>query len=116
MGGGTQAAEKVGRLLGDALPVTVVFLLSLALAAWLIFRIRARFRDHADSAAEERQMLSQMGELHREGGLSQEEFRSIKGRLTQRVDDSARQTGTDRQTGMDAASRRQAGGQGRQQG
>src|SRR3990172_5856220 len=85
MGGGTQAAEKVGRLLGDALPVKVVFLLSLALAAWLIYQIRARFRDRADSAAEERQMLSQWGELHREGGLSQEEFRSIKGRLTQRV-------------------------------
>jgi hypothetical protein len=47
-------------------------------AAWLLFRIRARFRDHEDPAEDNHRLLMQLGEMHRQGGLSEEEFRSIK--------------------------------------
>jgi hypothetical protein len=59
----------------------VALFVVLAGAVWLVLRIRARFRDREDPAVEHRRMLMQMGDLHREGGLSDEEFRSIKGRL-----------------------------------
>jgi hypothetical protein len=62
-----------------------------AVAAWLLFRIRARYRDHEDPAADHRQLLMQMGEMHREGGLSEEEFRSIKSRLIEPLDHSTRE-------------------------
>ena len=62
----------------------------LAVAAWLILRIRARFRDRDDPAEEGHQMLMQMGELHRRGGLSEAEYRSIKSKLSGTVDHSMR--------------------------
>jgi len=81
--------------LEDLLFPSIAFLLLLVLAAWLIFRIRARFRDRADSTADDQQMLLQLGDLRREGDLSEEEYRSIKGKLTLRTDDPARRTGPD---------------------
>jgi hypothetical protein len=49
-----------------------------AIAVWLLFRIRARFRDSEDPAEDNHRLLMQVGEMHRRGGLSEEEFRSIK--------------------------------------
>lgn len=62
----------------------------LAVAVWLVLRIRARFRDREDPEEEGHQMLMQMGELHRRGGLSDEEYRSIKCKLSGTVDHSMR--------------------------
>jgi len=62
----------------------------LAVAAWLVLRIRARFRDRDDPTEGDHQMLMQMGELHRRGGLSDQEFRSIKSKLSGPVDQSMR--------------------------
>lgn len=62
----------------------------LAVAAWLVLRIRARFRDREDPTEGDHQMLMQMGELHRRGGLSDQEFRSIKSKLSGPVDQSMR--------------------------
>jgi hypothetical protein len=62
----------------------------LAVAAWLILRIRARFRDREDPEEEGHQMLMHMAELHRQGGLSDEEYRSIKCKLSGTVDHSMR--------------------------
>jgi hypothetical protein len=59
-------------------------------AAWLILRVRARFRDREDPAEARRHLLMQMGELHHEGGLSDEEYRSIKGRLIRPADETTR--------------------------
>jgi uncharacterized membrane protein len=61
-----------------------------AVTAWFLFRVRARFRDHEDPAEDKRRMLMQMGEMHRQGGLSEEEFRSIKSRLIEPLDHSTR--------------------------
>ena len=62
----------------------------LAVAAWLVLRIRARFRDREDPTEGGHQMLMQMGELHRQGGLSDQEYRSIKSKLSGPVDQSMR--------------------------
>ena len=62
----------------------------LAVAAWLVLRIRARFRDREDPTEGDHQMLMQMGELHRQGGLSDQEYRSIKSKLSAPVDHSTR--------------------------
>lgn len=62
----------------------------LLLAAWAISRIRARYRGHADRDAIDSQLLMRMRELEREGVLTEEEFRSIKGRLGDRMSDPAK--------------------------
>lgn len=98
------ASVKLADLLQRLWPPVLGFLLLIVVAAWVISRIRSRYRDRADSAEVERQMLLQMGELRRGGDLSEMEYRSIKGRLTQRLDDSARRPGQQPLTGLDAAS------------
>jgi len=68
----------------------LILFVILAVAAWLLFRIRARFRDHEDPAEDAHRLLMQLGEMHRQGGLSEEEFRSIKSRLIEPLDHSTR--------------------------
>ncbi len=66
------------------------------IAAWLFYRIRARSRDRDDPAAAEQQMLTQLEDLRREGDLTEEEFRLIKGQLVKRIaatDGRRRETG-----------------------
>ena len=60
--------------------------------AWIIVRVRAVYRDDDDPAENVNQMLSEIREMYEEGKLSEEEFRSIKGRLT-RHEDSASKAG-----------------------
>jgi hypothetical protein len=55
----------------------------LVLLLWGTLRLRSWFRDSAAHDESEARMLSEMHELHREGGLSEEEFRLIKSRLAQ---------------------------------
>lgn len=63
---------------------------AIAVAAWVIVRLRARYRDNEDPAGSDQGMLLHVGELHRQGHLSEEEYRSIKGRLVRRLDGSLR--------------------------
>jgi len=82
----------------SALPFAGLVLI-LLLAAWLIAWIRNRYRGHEDHAAASAQMLLQFRELHREGDLSEEEYRSIKNRLIQTMDGTARgSSGNNRST------------------
>lgn len=60
----------------------------LAALIWAIVWIKARYGGHEDPAVADHQMLSQLGELRRQGDLSEEEYRSIKGRLVERLDGS----------------------------
>ncbi len=55
----------------------------LVLLLWGTLRLRAWFRDSAARDESPAVLLSEMHELHREGGLSEEEFRLIKSRLAQ---------------------------------
>jgi hypothetical protein len=82
--------EELARLLQASWLAWFALFALLAAAAWLVLRIRARFRDREDPAEEGHQMLMQMGELHRQGGLSDEEYRSIKSKLSRPVDHTLR--------------------------
>ena len=64
-------------------------LAGLAVVLWAFVRFVAWMRDGEDTAAAEQMMLTEISELHRGGDLSEEEYRSIKGRLLERLEDSA---------------------------
>lgn len=74
--------EVFGRSLGELLALFAAIFVGAMLIVW----IRSRYRDREDPAADDHQMLAQVGELHREGDLSEEEYRSIKHRLVERID------------------------------
>ena len=48
---------------------------------WLTFRIRAWFRDDDAHAGHDMDLLQDLRELHRQGGLSEDEFRLIRTQL-----------------------------------
>ena len=58
-----------------------ILILGISAAIWLIVRLRAYFREDAEDADGTLEMLTQFRDLHQEGGLSDDEFRLIKGRL-----------------------------------
>ncbi len=62
-------------------------LAALVVLIWGIVRIRSLFRDDDDPAAVDQSMLLGLGDLHREGDLSESEYRSIKSQLIQRMQD-----------------------------
>lgn len=63
-------------------------LAGLAATLWAFARFIAWMRDDEDTAAAEQMMLTEIGDLHRGGDLSDEEYRSIKGRLLERLEGS----------------------------
>ena len=63
---------------------------ALVLLVGLIVRIRAWFREETDAAADDHQLLTSVSEMHREGDLTEDEYRSIKGRLVRKLGDHLR--------------------------
>jgi hypothetical protein len=59
------------------------FLAGVVVLLWVTLRYKVWFRDDAADAENTIDLLSDMKELHQEGGLTDEEFRSIKTRLVQ---------------------------------
>jgi uncharacterized membrane protein len=67
----------------------VGLIFAILLLAWVVYRLRALFRSDDDPDENANQMLSEIREMYEEGKLSEEEFRSIKGRLTKRKDSAS---------------------------
>ncbi|WP_166819979.1 SHOCT domain-containing protein [Thalassoroseus pseudoceratinae] len=61
----------------------------IAIGVFVVYKLRSRFSDDADSDTNPHAMLSHIHELRREGELTDEEYRSIKGRLVERLDGSS---------------------------
>ena len=59
----------------------VVATFVICLGVWSIFQLRAWFREDSGHADDNLKLLTQFRDLHREGGLSEDEYRLIKGRL-----------------------------------
>lgn len=59
----------------------------LIISIWWIARLTARATEDIDRAEVDRQMLTTLTELKTQGELTNEEFRSIKGRLVERLAD-----------------------------
>ena len=58
-----------------------IALLVACVGVWSIFQMRAWFREDSGRADDNLKMLTQFRDLHRQGGLSEDEYRLIKGRL-----------------------------------
>lgn len=69
-----------------------IVLVVLIFAIWAVTRLNAHTTEEIDSAEIDRQMLTAVSELRSQGELSQEEFRSIKGRLVGRIKDAELET------------------------
>lgn len=86
-----------------------VTLIAVCLLIVIAFKLRSWYRGDSEDAADSAQLMLQFRELHRQGGLSEDEYRSIKGRLTSRqpADSSAvgRETGDQARTPDDESTR-----------
>ena len=74
------------RLVETSTPLWIGIIVAILVLAFVVHRVRAWYRDRDDTADHSDEILQQMRELHREGDLSEEEFRSIKGQLTNSQD------------------------------
>jgi len=63
-------------------------IVAVSVSIWLIVWLRSYFREDTDVADETLEMLTQFRELHREGGLSDDEFRLIRSRLASSVSET----------------------------
>lgn len=52
---------------------------------WAIIRLVSRVNEDVDPAEADREMLQALNDLRREGDLTEDEFRSIKGQITGRL-------------------------------
>lgn len=69
----------------DSWSIFVIVLIALIIFIWLIARLVTRATEDSDPAEVDRQMLTAINDLRRKGDLPQEEFRSIKGQLIDRL-------------------------------
>lgn len=75
------------KLINASLGQWIGLLVAIGVLVGLIVRIRALLREDTDAAADHHELLTSISELHREGDLSEDEYRSIKGRLISRLGD-----------------------------
>jgi len=61
---------------------------------WVVARLVTQVTEDSDPAETDRQMLTAINDLHRKGDLSQEEFRSIKGQLVDRLQEDPTSSAT----------------------
>ncbi|MGQ0634920.1 MAG: hypothetical protein ACT4QC_09940 [Planctomycetaceae bacterium] len=84
----------------DLFRQTLVPLLSVVGAIGLlivaIYYLRSWWRDNAGPAASEHELLAHYRELNRQGELSDDEYRIIKGRIASRLGPTARPPGETR--------------------
>ncbi|MEZ6045561.1 MAG: hypothetical protein R3C11_08285 [Planctomycetaceae bacterium] len=73
--------KTIADMVADSWYLYAGLLLAVIGMIWVIIQLRTRLRDDTDRMADHWQLLQQMQEMHREGDLTEEEYRSIKGRL-----------------------------------
>jgi uncharacterized membrane protein len=83
------AAISIRELLRESAWTWIGLVFAIVVLAWIIMRVRESFRTDDDPAENTNQMLSEIREMYEEGKLSEEEFRSIKGRLTTPTDSTS---------------------------
>lgn len=80
----------------------VGLVLAVGIGVWVVTWIRSRLADDEGSSTEDHRLLSQIADLKEQGDLTEEEFRSIKGRLVKRIDDSLSVQGGERPRQQDS--------------
>ncbi len=71
--------SQYGKVLSPTTMVVGTFLAGVSI--WLVFYLRARFREDTGRTDNELEMLTQFRELRQQGELTEEEYRLIKSRL-----------------------------------
>jgi len=87
------AKDLFGKLLNATLYDWIALLILTAIAVWFIYKIRSWFLGGDGPDASEHQLLTQLHDLRSEGELSEEEYRSIKGRIAQQIEGTTRRQG-----------------------
>lgn len=75
----------------------------LVVVIWLVIQLIARVNKDTDPAEADHEMLLALSELHREGDLTAEEFRSIKSQLVHRLSNNDRRFSVNKRTAETAA-------------
>ena len=75
----------------------------LVIVIWLVVQLIARVNKDTDPAAADHEMLLALSELHREGDLTVEEFRSIKSQLVHRLSSNDGRFSVNKKTADSAA-------------
>ena len=73
--------QKFGEL---TINVALAFL-ALGVLLWVVLKIRARMSENDDATVSDHDLLSQYRDLHQQGELTDEEFRSIKSQIIARL-------------------------------
>jgi hypothetical protein len=72
---------EVWDFLGESFFAWIGLCVALLILAGVVYRLRSWWREDAGRAVDSNELLTQFRELHREGDLTEAEFRSIKSRL-----------------------------------
>ena len=73
------------QIINTSLTYTVL-IISLIVMFAVILWVKSLYRGDDDTDGFDHEMLTQIGELHRQGNLSEEEYRSIKDQLIHKAD------------------------------
>lgn len=81
------AARSLEEFVDQSFWAGIGLVVALLALAWIAHRLRAWYGEDEDRTAANHELLSRLLELRREGDVSEDEYRSIKGRLKGRMDD-----------------------------
>jgi hypothetical protein len=76
------AAKTLDDLLDQSLWVGIGLVVAVLVLAWVTYHLRAWFGEDEGHTDANQELLTHVRDLHREGEMSESEYRSIKGRLT----------------------------------
>jgi hypothetical protein len=86
--GGRKDLDDLFQDFASSALVILGLVLLIGIGIWIVTRLRSRLADDEGSATRDHRLLTQIADLKEQGDLTEEEYRSIKGRLVERIDDS----------------------------
>lgn len=75
--------NRFRELMQDSLWWWVGLVFAVVVLAWVVLRLRQWFQEDSGPADDTRQLLSDVREMYHEGDLTEQEYRSIKGRIVE---------------------------------
>jgi hypothetical protein len=93
--GGRKGLDDLFQEFAESAFIFLGLVLAVGIGVWVVTWIRSRLADDEGSATEDHRLLSQIADLKQQGDLTEEEYRSIKGRLAKRIDDALSAPGGD---------------------
>ncbi len=91
--GGRKGLDDLFHNFAESSLLFLGLVLVVGIGIWVVSWIRSRLADDEGSQAGDHRLLSQIADLREQGDLTDEEYRSIKGRLVKRLDDTVSANG-----------------------